>query len=149
MKDDVVMTLLREVKAGKVSVEDAREALSNVELSEDAYQNAVDHGVFNDPEPGTIIRACISPSGDSWLVLIFAMWGVLWTLYLAWTLSYGLFNHWDQQQLSFHLAMTLLTVILMGIVYLRFVMPDVIVVKHRRNKYITPNDTDGWKQYEV
>ena len=45
--------------------------------------------------------------------------------------------------------MTLLTVILMGIVYLRFVMPDVIVVKHRRNKYITPNDTDGWKQYEV
>tara|TARA_B100001996_G_C18305250_1_gene456308 strand:- start:363 stop:500 length:138 start_codon:yes stop_codon:yes gene_type:complete len=45
--------------------------------------------------------------------------------------------------------MTLLTVILMGIVYLRFVMPDVIIVKHRRNKYITSNDSDGWKQYEV
>jgi len=40
-------------------------------------------------------------------------------------------------------------VILMGIVYLRFVMPDVIIVKHRRNKYITSNDTEAWKQYEV
>ncbi len=73
MRDDVVMKLLREVKAGKVSVEDARDALSEVELSEDAYQNAVDHGVFNDPEPGTIIRASISPSSDSWLVIIFAI----------------------------------------------------------------------------
>ena len=73
MRDDVVMKLLREVKAGKVSVEDARDALSEVELSEDAYQKAVDHGVFNDPEPGTIIRASISPSSDSWLVIIFAM----------------------------------------------------------------------------
>ncbi len=89
MRDDVVMKLLREVKAGKVSVEDARDALSEVELSEDAYQNAVDHGVFNEPEPGTIIRASISPSGESWLVIIFAMWGILWTLYWAGTLSYG------------------------------------------------------------
>ena len=32
MRDDVVMKLLREVKAGKVSVEDARDALSEVEL---------------------------------------------------------------------------------------------------------------------
>lgn len=35
MRDDVVMKLLREVKAGKVSVEDARDALSDVELSEE------------------------------------------------------------------------------------------------------------------
>ena len=149
MRDDTVMKLLRDVKAGKVSVEDARDALSEIELSEEAYQNAVEHGVFNDPEPGTIIRASISPSGDSWLVIVFALWGILWTLYWAGTLAYGLLNHWDQQRLSFHLGITLLTVILMGIVYLRFVMPDVIVVKHRRNKYITSNDPDGWKQYEV
>ena len=58
MRDDTVMKLLREVKAGKVSVEDARDALSEIELSEEAYQNAVEHGVFNDPEPGTII-ACL------------------------------------------------------------------------------------------
>ncbi len=149
MRDDAVMKLLREVKAGKVSVEDARDALSEVELSEDAYQNAVDHGVFNDPEPGTIIRASISPSGESWLVIIFAMWGVLWTLYWAGTLSYGLYNDWDQQRLSFHHAMTLHTVSLMCIVYLRFVMPNVIIVKHRRNRYITSSDTEAWKQYEV
>ena len=83
MRDDTVMKLLREVKSGKVSVEDARDALSEIELSEEAYQNAVDHGVFNDPEPGTIIRASISPSGDSWLVIVFALWGILWTLYLS------------------------------------------------------------------
>ena len=68
---------------------------------------------------------------------------------LGGNLSYGLYNKWDQQQLSFHLAMTLLTLIILGIVYLRFVMPDVVVVKHRRNKYITSNDTEAWKQYEV
>ena len=149
MKDDMVLKLLREVKSGKVSVDDARKALEEVSLSEDTYDAAVDHGVFDEPEPGTIVRASISPSGDSWLILVFALWGILWTLYWAGTLSYGLFNHWDQQQLSFHLAMTLLTVIMMGIVYMRFVMPDLIIVKHRRNKYITPNDPDGWQQYEV
>ena len=101
MKDDIVMKLLREVKSGTVSIEDAREALSGVDLSEETYEAAVDHGVFNDPEPGTIIRASISPSGESWLVIVFALWGILWTLYWAGTLSYGLFNHWDQQLLSF------------------------------------------------
>tara|TARA_Y100001970_G_scaffold166768_1_gene204005 strand:- start:13109 stop:13558 length:450 start_codon:yes stop_codon:yes gene_type:complete len=149
MKDDIVIKLLREVKEGKVTIEDARSALEGVSLSEDVYKNAVDHGVFNDPEPGTIIRASISPSGDSWLVFTFALWGIIWTLYWAGTLSYGLYNHWDQQRLSFHLAMTLLTVIMMGIVYLRFVMPDVVIVKQRRNKYITPKDTESWQQYEV
>lgn len=149
MKDDVVMKLLREVKSGKVSVEDARDALSGVDLSEENYLAAVDHGVFNEPEPGTIVRASLEPSGESALVIVFALWGILWTLFWAGTLSYGLYNHWDQQRLSFHLAMTLLTVIMMGIVYMRFVMPDVVIVKHRKNKYIPPNDTEGWQQYEV
>ena len=143
------MKLLRQVESGEVSVEDARAALVDSVLTVEEFSVAVDHGVFNEPEPGTIIRASISPSGESWLVVVFAIWGILWTLYWAGTLSYGLFKNWDQQLLSFHLAMTLLTVILMGIVYLRFVMPDVIVVKHRRNKFIPPNDTEGWQQYEV
>lgn len=149
MKDDMVMKLLREVESGKVNVEDARDALTGVDLSEENYLAAVDKGVFNEPDPGTIVRASLEPSGESALVIVFALWGILWTLFWAGTLSYGLFNHWDQQRLSFHLAMTLLTVILMGIVYLRFVMPDVVIVKHRRNKYIPPNDTEGWQQYEV
>ena len=149
MKDDVVMRLLREVKSGRVSIDDARKMLEDVTISEDSYVAAVDHGVFNDPEPGTIVRASISPSGDSWLIIIVGLWGLLWTLYWAGALSYGLFNNWDQQILSFNCGMTLLTVIIMGIVYLKYVLPDVVMVKYRRNKYITQNDPNAWKEYEV
>ena len=149
MKDDVVMRLLREVKSGQVSIDDARKMLEDVTISEDSYVAAVDHGVFNDPKPGTIVRASISPSGDSWLIIIVGLWGLLWTLYWAGALSYGLFNNWDQQLLSFNCGMTLLTVIIMGIVYLKYVLPDVVMVKYRRNKYITQNDPDAWKEYEV
>jgi len=149
VKDDVVMRLLKEVKSGQVSIDDARKILVYVTISEDSYVAAVDHGVFNDPEPGTIVRASISPSGDSWLIIIVGLWGLLWTLYWAGALSYGLFNNWDQQILSFNCGMTLLTVIIMGIVYLKYVLPDVVMVKYRRNKYITQNDPDAWKEYEV
>ena len=149
MKDDVVMRLLKEVKSGQVSIDDARKILVDVTISEDSYVAAVDHGVFNDPEPGTIVRASISPSGDSWLIIIVGLWGLLWTLYWAGALSYGLFNNWDQQILSFNCGMTLLTVIILGIVHLKYVLPDVVMVKYRRNKYITQNDPDAWKEYEV
>ena len=149
MKDDTVMRLLRQVKSGKVSVEDARVALEDAALTEEAFEAAVNHGVFNEVKPGTIVRASLAPSGDSWLIIMVGLWGILWTLFWAGSLSYGLFNHWDQQLLSFNLAMTLLTLIIMGIVYLKYVLPDVIIVKHRRNKYITRNDPDGWKKYEV
>ncbi len=144
-----MMRLLREVKSGRVSIDDARKMLEDVTISEDSYVAAVDHGVFNDPKPGTIVRASISPSGDSWLIIIVGLWGLLWTLYWAGALSYGLFNNWDQQILSFNCGMTLLTVIIMGIVYLKYVLPDVVMVKYRRNKYITQNDPDAWKEYEV
>lgn len=144
-----MMRLLREVKSGRVSIDDARKMLEDVTISEDSYVAAVDHGVFNDPKPGTIVRASISPSGDSWLIIIVGLWGLLWTLYWAGALSYGLFNNWDQQLLSFNCGMTLLTVIIMGIVYLKYVLPDVVMVKYRRNKYITQNDPDAWKEYEV
>ena len=144
-----MMRLLREVKSGRVSIDDARKMLEDVTISEDSYVAAVDHGVFNDPKPGTIVRASISPSGDSWLIIIVGLWGLLWTLYWAGALSYGLFNNWDQQILSFNCGMTLLTVIIMGIVYLKYVLPDVVMVKFRRNKYITQNDPDAWKEYEV
>ena len=143
------MRLLKEVKSGRVSIDDARKMLEDVTISEDSYVAAVDHGVFNDPEPGTIVRASISPSGDSWLIIIVGLWGLLWTLYWAGALSYGLFNNWDQQLLSFNCGMTLLTVIIMGIVYLKYVLPDVVMVKYRRNKYITQNDPNAWKEYEV
>jgi hypothetical protein len=149
LKDDVVMRLLRDVSLGKVSVEEAREALEGIDISEENYVKAVDHGVFNMPKPGTIVRASISPSGDSWLIILVGLWGIVWTLFWGGSLSYGLYNHWNQQMLAFDLAMTLLTIIIMGIVYLKYVMPDVVVVKHRRNKYITRNDPEVWKKYEA
>jgi len=149
LKDDVVMRLLRDVSLGKVSVEEAREALEGIDISEENYVRAVDHGVFNMPKPGTIVRASISPSGDSWLIILVGLWGIVWTLFWGGSLSYGLYNHWNQQMLAFDLAMTLLTIIIMGIVYLKYVMPDVVVVKHRRNKYITRNDPEAWKKYEA
>ena len=149
MKDDIVLQLLKQVKSGKVSIEDARAALEGVDLSEENYLSAVDHGVFNEPDAGTIVRSSLSPAVDSIIVVLVGIWGVLWTLFWASSLSYGLYNHWDQQLLSLFLAMTLTTLIIMGMVYLRFVMPDIVIIKHRRNKYITPNDSEGWKKYEV
>jgi len=41
-----------------------------------------------------------------------------------------------------------MTLIMMGIIYLRFVLPDLVVVKHRRNKFIPTKDTNSWKRYE-
>ena len=81
MKDDTVMRLLRQVKSGKVSVEDARVALEDAALTEEAFEAAVNHGVFNEVKPGTIVRASLAPSGDSWLIIMVGLWGILWTLY--------------------------------------------------------------------
>ena len=149
MKEDVVMKLLRQVQSGEVSVDDARSALDGIELTVEEFSAAVDHGVFNEPDPGTVVRASVSPFGDSIMILLLSLWGVLWSLYWAGALTYGLFNGWDQQLLSFHMGMLMLTIIILGMVYLKYVMPDVVIVKHRGSKYITSNDPDGWKQYEV
>ena len=43
MKDDTVMRLLRQVKSGKVSVEDARVALEDAALTEEAFEAAVNN----------------------------------------------------------------------------------------------------------
>jgi len=149
VKEDVVMKLLRQVQSGEVSVDDARSALDGIELTVEEFSAAVDHGVFNEPDPGTVVRASVSPFGDSILILLLSLWGVLWSLYWAGALTYGLFNGWDQQLLSFHMGMLMLTIIILGMVYLKYVMPDVVIVKHRGSKYITSNDPEGWRQYEV
>ena len=149
MKEDVVMKLLRQVKSGEISVEDARVALEGTVLTIEEFDAAVDHGVFTQPESGTVVRASVSPFGDSILIILLSLWGVVWSLYWAGGLAYGLFNGWDQQLLSFNFGMLMLTIIILGMVYLKFVMPDVVIVKHRGNKYITSNDPDGWRQYEV
>ena len=82
------MDLLRQVQAGEVSVEDARAALEGAALTREQVEAAVDHGVFNEPELGSVVRASMSPHGDSVLLLLFALWGVLWTLFWAGAVSY-------------------------------------------------------------
>jgi hypothetical protein len=149
MSEDIVMRLLRQVKSGEVSLDDARTVLEGVNLTEEEYVSAVDHGVFNEPEVGSIVRASVSPSANSWLVTIVFVWGVFWTLYWAGAMVYGLFNHWDQQMLSYFMAMMFTTLIIMGIVYLKWVMSDTVIVKHRRNKFIGPKDSEDWVDYKV
>ena len=144
-----MMKLLRQVQSGEVSVDDARSALDGIELTVEEFGAAVDHGVFIEPDPGTVVRASGSPFGDSILILLLSLWGVLWSLYWAGALTYGLFNGWDQQLLSFHMGMLMLTIIILGMVYLKYVMPDVVIVKHRGSKYITSNAPEGWRLYEV
>ena len=79
--DDTITTLLRKVASGKVSVEDAREALEDASLTEDQMQSAIDHGVFNLAESGTIVSASLAPSGASNLIIIFFAWGLFWSCF--------------------------------------------------------------------
>jgi len=44
--------------------------------------------------------------------------------------------------------MGLTTMIMMGIIYMKFVMPDLIIIKHRRNKYV-PEHPKDWVEYKV
>ena len=76
MMDDTITTLLRGVADGNISVDDARTALENAELTEEQMSSAIDHGVFNVAEPGTIVSASLAPSGASYLTMFFMAWGL-------------------------------------------------------------------------
>lgn len=148
MQKDVISRLLDEVASGKVSVKDARKALEEVELDEESYFRAIDHGVFNPAEAGTIVNASLAPSGGSALAILFFVWGIFWTLFWIGNMLYGLFNGWDQQILSFDFAMAVTTVIMMGIVYMKWILPDLVIIKHRRNKYVREHPKD-WVEYKI
>jgi hypothetical protein len=148
MMSDTITRLLEEVASGKVSIKDARAALEDAELTEPQYLAAVDHGVFNPAEPGTIVNASLAPSGGSLLLIFFFVWGLFWVLYWTASMLYGLFMDWDQQQLSYHFAMTITTIILMGVVYMKWVLPDKVIVKHRRPKYVREHPKD-WADYKL
>ena len=147
--DDHVRRLLEQVASGDVSVEDARSALEGTELDEATYLAAVEHGVFNQAEPGTVVKAALAPSGASGLVILTLVWGIFWVVLWTGGATYGTFKGWDQQYVAYQFAMTLVTLIIMGIVYMRFVMPDIVIVKHRRNKYISPKDPESWQEYKI
>ena len=59
MAKDVITDLLERVVRGEVSIKDARAALSDSSLTEEQMEAAIDHGVFNVAEPGTIISASL------------------------------------------------------------------------------------------
>jgi len=147
MYDDAIQNLLKGVADGSITVKDARTALEGVELTEEQMEAAIDHGVHNVAESGTIVSASLAPSGGSYLTMFFFVWGIFWICYWSFSLIYGLANDWDQQNLSFHLAMVLTTLILMGLVYLKFILPDTIIVKHSQNKYVPEHQKD-WKEYK-
>ncbi len=147
--DDHVRRLLEQVASGDVSVEDARSALEGTELDEETYLAAVEHGVFNQAEPGTVVKAALAPSGASGLVILTLVWGIFWVVLWTGGATYGTFKGWDQQYVAYQFAMTLVTLIIMGIVYMRFVMPDLVIVKHRRNKYVSPKDPESWQEYKI
>ena len=99
--DDTITTLLRGVADGSIAVDDARTALEGAELTEEQMSSAIDHGVFNVAEPGTIVSASLAPSGASYLTIFFLGWGLFWICYWSFSMIYGLAKGWDQQQLSF------------------------------------------------
>ena len=148
MPKDTITQLLEKVASGKVSVKDARLALEDASLTEEEMDAAINHGVFNPAEPGTIISASLAPSGSSSLTMFFFGWGIFWTIFWFGTMLYGLLNGsaWDQQQLAYHAAMGLSTLIMMGIVYLKWVLPNTIIVKHSQNKYVPEHQKD-WREY--
>ena len=145
--DYTISTLLRGVAKGTISVDDARKALENASLTEEEMESAIDHGVFNIAEPGTIVSASLAPSGGSYLTMLFFVWGIFWSCYWVFSMIYGLAKGWDQQQLAYHLALMLVTLCMMGMVYLKFVLPDTIIVKHAQNKFV-PEHTKDWKEYK-
>ena len=147
MYDDAIQNLLKGVADGSITVKDARTALEGVELTEEQMDAAIDHGVHKVAESGTIVSASLAPSGGSYLTMFFFAWGIFWICYWSFSLIYGLANDWDQQNMAFHLAMVLTTLILLGLVYLKFILPNTIIVKHSQNKYVPEHQKD-WKEYK-
>ena len=147
MMDDMITNLLRDVAKGKVSVKDARLALEDATLTEEQLESAIEKGVFEEAEMGAIVSATLAPSGGSYLTMFFFVWGIFWSCYWIFSLIYGLAKDWDQRQLSFHLAMGITTLIFMGLVYLKFILPDTIIVKNAINKFVPEHQKD-WKEYK-
>ena len=145
--DDTITKLLRGVASGEIAVEDARKSLEDASLTEEQMEMAIDKGVFTVADMGSVVSAKLAPSGASYLTMFFFIWCIFWACYWVFSLIYGLANGWNQRQLSFHLAMTVTTLILMGLVYLKYILPDTIIVKHAINKFIPEHQKD-WKEYK-
>jgi|TARA_Y100001947_G_C10182471_1_gene237135 hypothetical protein len=114
-----VNEILEKVAKGELTTEDAQKIL----------------GTYKDEELGRELR---NVPGKEQLE-IFAVILVLMVLELMYDslFIYGIMENWDQQFLSFTIAMAFLILGLMLDFYRRSFMPDVLETKKRRRKVIT------------
>tara|TARA_B100000929_G_scaffold163800_1_gene129757 strand:+ start:469 stop:840 length:372 start_codon:yes stop_codon:yes gene_type:complete len=114
-----VNEVLEKVSKGELTTEDAQKLL----------------GTYKDEELGKELR---NVPGKEQLE-IFAIILVLLLLELMYDslFIYGILENWDQQFLSFTIAMAFLVLGLMLDFYRRSFMPDVLEAKKRRRKVIT------------
>ena len=117
-----VNEVLEKVAKGELTTEDAQKLL----------------GTFKDEELGKELR---NVPGKEQLE-IFAIILILMYLELMYDslFIYGILENWDQQFLSFTVAMAFLVLGLMLDFYRRSFMPDVLEAKKRRRKVITKLD---------
>jgi hypothetical protein len=117
-----VNEVLEKVSKGELTTEDAQKLL----------------GTYKDEELGKELR---NVPGKEQLE-IFAIILILMLLELMYDslFIYGILENWDQQFLSFTIAMAFLVLGLMLDFYRRSFMPDVLETKKRRRKVITKLD---------
>jgi hypothetical protein len=117
-----VNEVLEKVSKGELTTEDAQKLL----------------GTYKDEELGKELRNI--PGKEQ--LEIFAIILVLMLLELMYDslFIYGILENWDQQFLSFTIAMAFLVLGLMLDFYRRSFMPDVLEAKKRRRKVITKLD---------
>ena len=119
MHSTEVNEVLEKVSKGELTTEDAQKLL----------------GTYKDEELGKELR---NVPGKEQLE-IFAIILILMLLELMYDslFIYGILENWDQQFLSFTIAMAFLILGLMLDFYRRSFMPDVLEAKKRRRKVIT------------
>ena len=107
MYDDTINNLLKGVADGSITVKDARTALEGVELTEAQMDEAINHGVHNVAESGTIVSASLAPSGGSYLTMFFFAWGIFWSCYWLTGRSHS-FTVWQRVGINNNSPSTLL-----------------------------------------
>ena len=119
MRITEVNEILEKVAKGELTTEDAQKIL----------------GTYKDEELGKELRNI--PGKEQ--LEIFAIVFILLLLELMYDslFIYGILENWDQQFLSFTIAMAFLILGLMIDFYRRSFMPDVLEAKKRRRKVIT------------
>tara|TARA_A100001011_G_scaffold318569_1_gene338362 strand:+ start:59 stop:430 length:372 start_codon:yes stop_codon:yes gene_type:complete len=114
-----VNDLLEKIAKGEITPEDAQKLL----------------GTYKDEELGKVVRETPGKEqGEIFAIVLILL--VLEIMYDS-LFIYGILEGWDQQFLSFTLAMAFMIMGLMIDFYRRSFLPDVLELKKRRSKVIT------------